>query len=58
MPSCLNCGSELIWQADFNGEDYGYEEEGMVTVWDCPSCGAEHQVFVPTNFNPEGNERD
>ena len=37
---CFFCGSNLIWQNDFDTEDYGIEQEGIVTVLLCSGCGA------------------
>ena len=54
MNECFNCGHELIWQNDFTFSDYGYEdEEGIVTIWDCPNCGATHEVWIPEGRNDE-----
>ena len=40
MTNCWFCGTEMIWGADFNPEDYGYEGEGIVTTLSCPNCNA------------------
>lgn len=53
MPRCVNCGAELHWQSDFNGDECGYEEGGVVSVWTCPECGAEHQVYIPSDFKTD-----
>lgn len=45
MPNCIMCGAELIWQNDYDFEDYGIEGEGVVSTWDCPNCGAWHEVY-------------
>ena len=37
---CFFCRGQLIWQNDFDTEDYGIEDEGIVTVLLCSSCGA------------------
>lgn len=37
---CWFCGEDLIWGADFDPEDYGYEGEGIVATLSCPNCGA------------------
>lgn len=37
---CWFCGSELIWSSDFSYENYGLEDEGIVSVLTCPNCGA------------------
>ena len=38
---CWLCGGRLIWHADFNPEDYGYEGDGIVAVLHCSNCDAE-----------------
>ena len=38
---CWLCGGRLIWGADFNPEDYGYEGDGIVATLHCSSCGAD-----------------
>ena len=35
------CGGRLIWGADFNAEDYGYEGDGIVAVLHCSDCEAQ-----------------
>ena len=38
--NCWFCGTKLIWQNDYDYEDYGIEDrEGIVTVLICPCCG-------------------
>lgn len=41
MATCHFCGGNLIWQNDFDTEDYGYEGEGVVAVLTCPDCNAD-----------------
>ena len=50
---CLNCGSELIWQSDFDFEDYGMDGEGIVSVWECPSCGSTNICEIPCGEQKE-----
>ena len=38
---CWLCGGRLIWGADFDAEDYGYEGDGIVATLHCSSCGAD-----------------
>lgn len=35
---CWFCGGELIWQSDFNYEDYGLDGDGIVSVLYCKEC--------------------
>ena len=37
--NCWHCNTELIWGADFSGEDYGCEDVySIVTNLSCPKC--------------------
>lgn len=45
---CVNCGeSRLIWDGDFDARDFCAEEDGVVRVFHCMSCGARYEVLVP-----------
>ena len=37
---CFFCGGQLIWRNDFSTEDYGIDEEGIVSVLCCSECKA------------------
>lgn len=37
---CWFCGGTLIWNNDYNYEDYGLDGEGIVSVLVCSECGA------------------
>jgi len=37
---CWFCGENMVWNSDFNFEDYGYEGEGIVVELICPNCEA------------------
>lgn len=43
MPICV-CGCQCNWEANFDTEDYGIEQPGIVGVYHCPNCGADIQV--------------
>ncbi len=46
---CYACGHKTaVWCADFDSEDYGYEWEGIVSVYECYRCGARITVEMPT----------
>lgn len=54
MYECFHCGQRtVIWDADFDGEDYGYICPGIVHACHCSNCGAEITYFIPTG-DPEG----
>ena len=46
--NCWHCNTELIWGSDFDGADYGCEEEySIVTNLTCPKCESFVQVYYP-----------
>ena len=54
--NCWHCNTELIWGSDFDGEDYGCEEEySIVTNLTCPKCQSFVQVYYP-NKNHENDQ--
>lgn len=45
MYECYLCGKKtVIWGADFDFEDYGYEGEGIVHTYRCQNCGADIEI--------------
>ena len=38
--TCWYCNGKMVWQSDFNFEDYGREGEGIVTILTCSECEA------------------
>ena len=52
--NCWHCGPnvQLIWGADFSGEDYCNEENNIVTNLHCPRCDA----FVLVYHSPKDEE--
>lgn len=38
---CWLCGEQLTWQSDCDLEDIGEEGNGVVSILNCYSCGAE-----------------
>lgn len=47
MMKCPRCGNEMIWGGDFSFEDFGLEEEGIVSNCSCPVCEVSAEVFFP-----------
>ena len=43
-PHCRKCA--LIWQSDFDFEDYGYEGNGIVQNYHCSNCGADVEIRI------------
>ena len=43
MSKCIECNRELVWGGDHTYEDYGLEEEGVVSNYSCSdeSCPVE-----------------
>lgn len=55
MYECFHCGERaVIWGADFDSEDYGYEPGGIVHTLTCSNCGAEiTYLIMPDNENKD-----
>jgi len=47
--NCWHCNTELIWNNDFNFEDYGLDGDGIVTNLSCPECGSYVEVYYNNN---------
>lgn len=57
MYQCFHCLSySVIWDSDFDFDDFGYEGEGIVHVCHCVNCGAEIEYRVPCNPPDEESE--
>ena len=50
--NCWHCQTELIWGGDFDFEDYGLEDEGIVSNLSCPNCNTYVEVFCPISGHP------
>ena len=48
---CVECGGGLVWNNDFDFEDYGAEGEGIVRVFTCPNCGAYIEAYLSDEDN-------
>ena len=54
MYECFHCLTKsVIWQCDYNYEDFGYEGEGIVHICRCTFCGSEIEYRVPLNIDDE-----
>ncbi len=42
---CGFCGEKMVWQNDFDACNLGYDEDGIVTYYSCPCCGAEWEGY-------------
>lgn len=57
MYECFHCGARaVIWDADFDFEDYGYDGVGIVQECHCENCGAEITYVI--RFDSEDDEVD
>lgn len=46
MTTYWYCGTEMIWQSDFNYDEIYGEGEGIVSILTCPKCNAEAQFSI------------
>jgi hypothetical protein len=54
MFECFHCGARaVIWDADFDTEDYGYERPGIVHDCHCTHCGALIQYIIFSDDDDE-----
>lgn len=54
MYECFNCLEKaVVWQSDYDYEDFGYEGEGIVHILTCSNCGAEIEYRVPVTKEDE-----
>ena len=45
---CFHCGEQaVIWDNDFDFEDFDYEGVGIVHLCHCTNCGADIEYRVP-----------
>lgn len=48
MYECFHCGHRaVIWDADFDFEDYGEDGEGIIHECHCTHCGAIITYRIP-----------
>ena len=50
---CWHCRSEMIWNCDFDYQDYGLDGEGIISTFSCsnPNCPVSSEVYYPINEN-------
>ena len=57
MCECFHCGKQsVIWDCDYDFEDFSYEGEGIVHICYCSNCGAEIEYRVPVGGVTEDAE--
>lgn len=55
---CFHCGQKSVhWCSDFDFEDYGLDEEGIVHICHCDNCGADIEYYVPIKMENEGDNQ-
>ena len=52
---CWHCKTELIWGGDHNFEDYGLEDEGIVSNLSCQNCPTTVEVYYNISEQKENN---
>lgn len=54
---CFHClHRALVWQCDYDYEDFGYEGAGIVQILTCMNCGAEVEYRVPLDTEEEDEQ--
>lgn len=57
MFECFHCGRRtVLWDGDFDCEDYGYEGPGIVHCLHCENCGAMIQYIINMEDEEDGDE--
>lgn len=52
MYKCFHCGKEtVVWDADFDFEDFDYDGEGVVHLLHCTNCGARIEYTIGNDYN-------
>lgn len=48
MFECFHClHRSVIWDCDYDAEDFGYPDPGIVQELHCCNCGAQIEYYVP-----------
>ena len=54
MYQCFHClQNSVVWCGDFDAEDYGYEEAGIIHECKCTNCNARITYFIPLEIREE-----
>lgn len=57
MFECFHCLSRsVVWDADFDFEDYGIPGKGIIHECHCANCGAEITYYI--KCDDEGEQKD
>lgn len=45
--TCFHCGhNSVVWDCDYDAEDYGCDQSGVVHICHCTHCGANIEYTV------------
>lgn len=59
MYECFHCGEKaVIWDGDFDFDDYGYEGEGIIHCCHRTNCGAEIEYKIPIGSEEDERKED
>lgn len=60
MFECFHCMNKtVVWDCDYNFEDFGLEGEGIVQVLHCANCNADITYTIPLNDEEkEGDDNE
>jgi len=54
--NCWHCDGEMIWGGDHSFEECGYEGDGIISNFSCPSCPAMAFVHLPFGEEKDGDD--
>tara|TARA_R100000808_G_C2134445_1_gene142987 strand:+ start:420 stop:593 length:174 start_codon:yes stop_codon:yes gene_type:complete len=54
--NCWHCDGEMIWGGDHSFEECGYEGDGIISNFSCPSCPAMAFVHLPFGEEEDGDD--
>ena len=55
MYECFHCGAQaVIWDCDYDFEDFGYDGAGIVQICHCENCGAEIEYRITIEEDEDG----
>lgn len=59
MYECFHCGTKsVVWDSDFDFEDFGLEGSGRVHVCHCENCGARITYEIECGEEEEKHEHE
>ena len=57
MYECFHCGQHtVVWDCDYDAEDVGYADPGIVQMCHCETCGAEITYYIPNKAEDDDDE--